>query len=113
MAETAFEDSGLLHTLSSGNAVPLIVSRRSDSELFSIYSSLIKGGSRFEIPLPGAVKQAKAQFKLATCARWNLVISHQRRIRLNRELNQMDAPPDAVRLEVTGKRRMATVLRRC
>ena len=31
------------------------------------------------------------------------MISHQRRIRLNRELNQAEAPPDAVRLEVTGK----------
>ena len=49
------------------------------------------------------MKQAKAQFKLSAGARWNLVISHQRRIRINRDLNQQEAPPDAVRLEVTGK----------
>ena len=49
------------------------------------------------------MKQAKAQFKLVACARWNLVISHQRRIRINRELNQAEAPADAVLMEVTGK----------
>jgi hypothetical protein len=31
------------------------------------------------------------------------VISHQRRIRINRGLNQSEAPADAVRMEVTGK----------
>ena len=56
VAETAFENSGLLHTLSSGNVVTLTECKRSDSELFSFYSSLIKGGLRFEIPLPEAVK---------------------------------------------------------
>ena len=64
---------------------------------------LLQPHQGFEIPLQEAVKQARAQFKLATGARWNLVISHQRRIRLNRELNQAEAPPDAVFLEVTGK----------
>jgi hypothetical protein len=103
VAETAFEASGLLHTLSSGNTVTLTTCMRSDSELFSFYSSLIAGGSRYEIPLPEAVKQAKAQFKLTAGARWNLVISHQRRIRINRELNVQEAPSDAVRLEVMGK----------
>ncbi len=102
VAETAFEESGLLHTLSSGNVVTLTTCMRSDSELFSFYSSLIKGGSRFEIPLAEAVRQAKAQFR-ATNARWNLVISHQRRIRINRGLNQSEAPADAVLMEVTGK----------
>jgi hypothetical protein len=62
VAETAFEASGLLHTLSSGNTVTLTTCMRSDSELFSFYSSLIAGGSRYEIPLTEAVKQAKAQF---------------------------------------------------
>ena len=103
MSETAFESSGLLHTLSAGNMVTLTTCRRSDAELFAFYSSLIQGGSRFELPLPEAVKQAKAHFKLATSARWNLVISHQRRIGINRELNQQEAPSDAVRLEVAGK----------
>ncbi len=66
-------------------------------------SSLIKGGARYEIPLGEAVKQAKDRFQLVGCARWNLVISHQRRIRINRELNKASAPLDATLLEVSGK----------
>jgi hypothetical protein len=103
VSDTAFEHSGLLHTLCSGNRVTLTTCRRSDVELFAFYSSLIEGGSRYELTLQEAVKQAKAQFKYSSIARHNLVISHQRRIRINRELNEQEAPPDAVRLEVTGK----------
>ena len=92
-----------MHTLCSGNAVTLTECRRSDAELFSFYSSLILGGARFELPLVEAVKQAKAQFSYDAPARWNLVVSHHRRVRLNREHNEQEAPPGAVRLEVSGK----------
>jgi hypothetical protein len=83
--------------------VTLTTCRRSDVELFAFYSSIIAGGSRYELTLPELVRQAKATFTSGSSARFNLVISHQRRLRINRELNQQEAPPGAVRLEVTGK----------
>ena len=60
-------------------------------------------GSRCDLPLPEAVRQARLQFPDTAPARWNLVISHQRRIRINREYNNREAPPEAVLLEVKGK----------
>jgi hypothetical protein len=72
-------------------------------ELFAFYSSLIEGRSRYELTLQELVRQAKATFTCGSSARFNLVISHQRCLRINRELNQQEAPPGAVRLEVTGK----------
>jgi hypothetical protein len=103
VAESAIEHAALMHTLCSGNAVTITEFRRSAAALFSFYASLIHGGSRFELPLADAVKLAKAQFCYASFARWSLVISHQRRVRLNRENNEQEAPPDAVRLVVWGK----------
>ena len=103
VSETAFLQSTLLHTLCSGNAVTLTSCMRSDSSLFSFYSSLIAGGSRFELSLQETVGAAKAQFTFTGDAQWNLVISHQRRIRINKTNNEREAPPGAVRLEVSGK----------
>ncbi len=101
--EDAFEASGLLHTLAGGNRVELLECRRSDAELFGFYSSLIAGGSRFELGLAAAVREAKALLTYDGLAEHNLVIGHQKRIKLNRELNQQLAPPGAIRLEVSGK----------
>ena len=102
VGETAFECSGLLHTLSGGNKVVLTTCRRSEARLFDFYSSLVAGDRR-DLPLPEAVRQARLQFPGTAPARWNLVISHQRRIRINREYNNREAPPEAVLLEVKGK----------
>jgi hypothetical protein len=101
--ETAFEDSGLLHTLCGGNKVVLTVCRRSEAGLFDFYSSLIVGGSRFGLQVSDAVRDARLLFPGSAPARWNLVISHQRRIRINREYNEREAPPEAVLLIVKGK----------
>ncbi len=103
MHETAFEHSGLLHTLGGGNQVVLTICRRSEAQLFDFYSSLIAGGARFELPVSEAVRQAREQFPNTAPARWNLVISHQRRIRINREYNNQEAPAEATLLEVKGK----------
>lgn len=77
LLDTAFELSDMMHAPWSGNAVTLTMCRRSDAELFSFYSSVILGGSRFELPLPDAVKQAKAQLCSVYFARWNLGQSQQ------------------------------------
>ncbi len=103
IAENAFEKSGLLHTLAGGNKVELTECRRSDAELFSFYSSLIAGGSRFELGLTTAVREAKELLNYDGLAEHNLVISHQKRIKLNREPNQQLATLGSIRLEVTGK----------
>ncbi len=103
VSEEAFEYSGLLHTLAAGNHVVLTTCRRSEITRFEFYSSLIVGGSRFELPLSEAVRQAREQFPGTAPARWNLVISHQRRLRINREYNNLAAPPDAALLEVNSR----------
>ena len=103
VSESAFEDSGLLHTLSGGNKVVLTTCRRSEAVLFDFYSSLIAGGSRFELRVADAVRHARVYFPDTAPARWNLVISHQRRIRINRSYNDREASPEAVTLEVKGK----------
>ncbi len=104
MPETAFEESGLLHTLADGNKVVLTICRRSEASLFDFYSSLIVGGSRVGLQVAEAVRHARMCLTGGTQpARWYLVISHQRRLRINREYNNREAPPEAVLLEVKGK----------
>jgi hypothetical protein len=49
------------------------------------------------------VEQAKALFVHQGPARWNLVISHRKRVQINREMNTAKAARDAVCLEVSGK----------
>jgi len=104
VAEDALERSNLLHTLTSGNRVTLTECRRSDTQLFEFYASLIKDGSRWEAPLRDAVGAAKAAFAFKGFCRSNLVISHRKRIQLNARINQELAPPMvAIKLEVTSR----------
>jgi hypothetical protein len=104
IAEEAFERSALLHRMCGGRFVNLTECRRSDGVLFDFYASLIRGGSRFEIPLCEAVKQARVQFPTdPEPARWNLVISHAKRVQLNRKLNlHFSRGKEVVRLRVVG-----------
>ena len=101
--EDSLERSALLHTLAGGNRCTLTECRRGDRRLFDFYSSLIAAGSRFELPLRECVAQAKALFVHNGPARWNLVISHRKRVQINREMNQAEAPRDAACLVVSGK----------
>ena len=101
--EEAFEQSSLLHTFASGNRCVLTECRRGDRRLFDFYSSLVPGGSRYHLPVADAVKEAKREFRHDGSARWNLVISHRKRVELNRVNNRAAAPDDAVFLEVKGR----------
>ena len=104
ISEAALECSGLLLTLSGGNRCTLTQCRRGDKKLFNFYSSLIPGGTRFELPLHEAVKQAKAAFRHDGQARWNLCVSHRKRIEINTKMNSCLAPREgAVFLEVAGR----------
>jgi hypothetical protein len=102
--EDALERSSLLHSLADGNRVTLTECRRGDRKLFDFYSSLITGGTRAELPVQTCVAQAKAVFRSSAQARWNLVISHRRRVLINGTRNRAEAPPGAVLLEVSGRR---------
>ena len=89
--EEALQLSDLLRELCPRRLV-LQENRRCDPPLFQWYSSLIPGGSRRLLPLEELVQEARLTFPpKAGPARWNLVISHARRLRLNRELNQLEA----------------------
>jgi len=71
--------------------------------LFAFYSSLIAGGARFELPLGAAVLQARALFHHEGPVRWNLVISHAKRVQLNRKLNlHYSQGQEITKLRVTG-----------
>ena len=76
---------------------------RQDKELFEFYSSLIPGGSRVETPLRSIVAEARAAFNFQGFCRSNLVISHKKRIILNRQLSEQLAPVGAVKLEIGGR----------
>jgi hypothetical protein len=89
--------------MTSGNCVTLSECRRSDKELFDFYASLIPSGSRFEAPLKSVVIEARAAFCFDGFCRSNLVISHRKRIQLNRLLNEQLAPDGAVRLVIGGR----------
>ena len=69
---------------------------RSERELFNYYSSLISGGSRFQIPLDQVIAEARSIFHFDGPAKNNLVISHRKRVIINRELNILHKPDDAI-----------------
>ena len=54
-------------------------------------------------PLRSVLAEARAAFDFTGFCRNNLVISHRKRITLNRQINEQLAPPFAVRLEIGGR----------
>ena len=49
------------------------------------------------------LRDAKAQFRFEGPCRWNLVISHAKRKRINKELNALEKPEGTLWLEVKAK----------
>ena len=96
--EGTFQNSKLLHRLASGNRLTLTECRRSDTVLFDFYSSLTPGGVKYDEPLCDILQSAKETFTYSGPCRWNLVISHRRRVQINRELNHYFKPPGAIYL---------------
>ena len=101
--ENAFRDSSFFHYLAGGNRLTLSEGFRSDMELFNFHSSLISGGQRFLEPLPQVLEAARALCGFEGPARNNLVISHRRRVLLNRQLNKAFLPPDITPLFIRCK----------
>ena len=96
----SFEHSTLLRILAGRNRLTLTECKRSDGPLFGFYSSLIKGGSRFERPLAEVVAEAREIYHPTkargfipgtSLAHTNLVISHKLRVELNAKCNVADA----------------------
>ena len=92
--ENAFRDSSFFHYLAGGTRLTLTEGHRSDMDLFNFYSSLIAGGERFLQPLPEVLEAARALCTFEGPALNNLVISHRRRVLLNRQLNKAFLPED-------------------
>jgi hypothetical protein len=76
----------------------LTACRRSSAALFAYYSSLIVGGGRFHTPLQELTTESRELYpcRFEGHARWNLVISHRRRIALNAQIQSDIRPPEAV-----------------
>jgi hypothetical protein len=101
--EEALERSSFLMDLAGCNRLTLHEGRRSDMQLFEFYSSLIAGGQRFAQPLLEVLQAAKALCTWTGPARHNLVISHRKRVALNRTLNRTFLPPDVNPVFVRAK----------
>ena len=71
--------------------------------LFAYYSSLIAGGSRFHQPLADVLAEAKCMFPDAP-AHNNLVVSHRKRVAINRQMNRANVGQGALFLKATPTR---------
>ena len=91
-----FEKSRMFHRMTGGNCITLTKCRRSDRNLLDFYSSLIKGGARFHLPLPEVIDEARVLFNFEGYAKHNLCISHVKRRKLNQEINQALRPEGAI-----------------
>ena len=90
--EEKLEQSRFLWRICSGNVLRLTECMRSDAELFSFFSQLIFGGTLYQQGLQEALRQAREKFNYQGVCENNFVLSHARRIRLNREVAQKLAP---------------------
>jgi len=102
--EGSFERSGLLHELAGGNRLTLTECRRTGPEIFGFYSSLVAGGGRWACCLEAVLAEARALFKFEGAARHNLVISHRKRVRINKELNQQLRPEGALLIRAKAEK---------
>ncbi len=68
--------------------------------LFAYYSSLIAGGTRFHQSIADVLAEARRMFPEAP-ARHNLVISHRKRVAINRQMNNANVGQGAVFLKAS------------
>ena len=91
----AFARSSLYYVLAGGCRLTLTECRRSDTELFAFYSSMISGGSRFELDLHQVLREARRLYHFTGPSRHNVCISHRNRRKINREVTQAFMPAGA------------------
>ena len=105
--EDALAKSRLLHTLAGGNRLRLTECKRSDHELFRFYTRLIPGGNLFGLPVAAAVAQARDKFRYQGVCELNLVLSHRKRMELNKRCNLHFRPAGAIYLPCGMQKRVA------
>ena len=81
--------------LCGGTRCVLTTCMRSDAALYDWYTSLSEGGARAHLDVAQQVREARAAFPVGGTARWNLVVSHQRRKQVNRREMLRLKPADA------------------
>jgi len=106
VSEDALAQSRLLHTLAGGNRLRLTQCKRSDTELFAFYTRLTAGGDLYGLPVGVAVAQAREKFRFQGVCALNLVLSHRKRVELNRRANLHFKEPGAVYLPCPPSRRV-------
>ena len=71
--------------------------------MYQYYSSLIRGGSRFEMPLSEILRECRGLYQFEGPARHNVCISHRNRRRLNAQLGNINKPPGALYLRANSQ----------
>ena len=104
--EDALSQSRLLHTFAGGNRLRLLECKRSDKVLFAFYTRLIAGGDLCGLPVATAVAQAREKFRYQGVCELNLVLSHRKRVELNRRANLHFKEPGAVYLPCPPAKRV-------
>ena len=105
--EDALVKSRLLHTLAGGNRLWLTECKRSDHELFRFYTRLIPRGDLFGLPVATAVAQARERFTYQGVCELNLVLSHRKRMKLNKRCNLHFRHAGAIYLPCGMQKRVA------
>ena len=91
----AFQNSTFFGGKCGGYRLRLTACRRSDTQLFEYYSSLIRGGSRFQLDLREVLADARQRFVFDGPARHNVCVSHRHRKKLNAQLGNHFKPAGA------------------
>jgi hypothetical protein len=100
LPDNSLKQSDLLFELASGFRTELTENRRSDPTIFNFIKGLAIDEPN-EKPKHEAIAEAKRLFPgTSNQADYTLVISHRRRIAINRELNEANRPEGAIKIEV-------------
>ena len=103
LPDDALKTSDLLFELAGGNRVELTENKRSDPTIFDFIKRL-RIDEKDEKPKHEAIDEAKRLFpRTSQQPDYTLVISHRRRIQINKELNEKNKPEGAIKIEVNGK----------
>jgi hypothetical protein len=97
--DECIENSRMFHRMCGGNRITLTECKRSSPILFDWYTSIAKGGSRYERPWPEVLAEAKQFFDNRFEPDWTLCIDHELRKRINAMHNNR-LKTDAVWIEV-------------
>ena len=104
LPDDALKKSDLLFELARGFRTELTENRRSDPTIFE-FVKWLRIDEADEKPKDVAIAEARRLFpRTSEQPNYTLVISHRRRIAINKELNEANRPDGAVKIEVpTGK----------